>query len=68
MDVNEKKTAQGLIRLPKVLELFPVGRSTWYAGVKAGKYPPSVRVSERCVAWRTQDILELAATGNWQLH
>lgn len=45
-----------LLRLPKVLQRFPVSRSDWYAGVRAGKYPTPVKLSERSVAWRASDI------------
>lgn len=30
------------------------------AGVKSGRYPQSVKLSERCTAWRVSDILKLA--------
>jgi prophage regulatory protein len=63
MKGNEKMNHQipemGFLRLKQVLQLFPVGQSTWYAGVKAGKYPAPVRLSERCVAWRAKDIFTL---------
>jgi prophage regulatory protein len=68
MDTNEKEMTEGLIRLPQVLKVFPVGRSTWYEGVRTGKYPPSVKVSARCVAWHSRDIRALVAQGTWQPH
>ena len=45
-----------LERLPEVLKRFPVGRSTWWAGVKSGKFPAPVKLSARCTAWRSEDI------------
>lgn len=39
--------------------LLPVGRSTFLAGVKAGKYPKPVKLGERTTAWRKADILAL---------
>jgi predicted DNA-binding transcriptional regulator AlpA len=30
--------AETLLRLPQVLERFPVSRSEWYAGIKEGRY------------------------------
>lgn len=48
--------SEALLRLPKVLQRFPVSRSDWYAGVRTGKYPTPVKLSERSVAWRTSDI------------
>ena len=48
--------SKALIRLPEVLKLFPVGKSTWWQGVKDGKYPAPVKLSTRCTAWRVDDI------------
>lgn len=39
--------------------LLPVGRSTFLAGVKSGKYPKPVKLGERTTAWKKSDILEL---------
>jgi prophage regulatory protein len=41
--------------------IFPVCRSTWWAGVKSGKYPQPVKLSERITAWRVEDIRSLIA-------
>lgn len=49
----------GLVRLPTILAVFPVSKSTWWAGVKCGKYPASVKLGPRTTAWRVQDILKL---------
>ena len=45
-----------LLRLPQVLARFPVGRSTWYAGVNKGVYPKPVLISRRVVAWPQEFI------------
>lgn len=50
-----------LWRLPQVLAHVPVSRSTWFAGVKAGRYPQPVRLSDRRVAWRAVDIRAFVA-------
>lgn len=39
--------------------LIPVSRSTWWAGVKNGRFPRPVKLSERCTAWRVEDIRAL---------
>ena len=49
----------GLIRLPAVLAVYPVSRSTWWAGVKAGRYPKPVKLAPRITAWRVADIRAL---------
>jgi len=52
-------TETAFLRLPQVLKLFPVGKSTWWSGVKSGKYPQSVKLSPRVTAWRSEDIRAL---------
>ena len=52
------KTIQ-LLRLPQVLERFPVGKSKWWAGVKLGDYPQPIRLGSRCTMWRAEDIDQL---------
>jgi prophage regulatory protein len=49
----------GYLRLPVVLYHFPVSKSTWWAGIKAGKYPAGVKLSERVTAWKVEDIRAL---------
>jgi len=39
--------------------IIPVSKSTWYAGVKTGRYPKPFEVSEGRVAWRGSDIYAL---------
>lgn len=55
-----------LLRLSQVLAPLgpiPVSRSTWWAGVKSGRYPRPVRLGRRIVAWRSDAILALAQHG-----
>lgn len=46
----------GFLRLPQVLSVYPVSRSAWWAGIKAGKYPSPVKLGPRTTAWRVDDI------------
>ena len=36
--------------------LIPVGRTTWWKGIKSGKYPKPVMLSDRTKAWRYDKI------------
>jgi predicted DNA-binding transcriptional regulator AlpA len=49
----------GYLRLPQVLKLFPVSKSTWWAGIASGRFPAGVKLSERTTAWRVEDIKKL---------
>jgi len=48
-----------LLRLPQVLKIFPVSRSAWWAGIRAGRYPAGIKLSQRATAWRSEDIADL---------
>lgn len=39
--------------------LIPVSKSTWWAGVKNGRFPAPVKLTERTTAWKAEDILNL---------
>ena len=57
-DIKLPKT--GLIRLSTVLSLVPVSKSTWWAGIKTGRFPAPVKhLGGRITAWKAEDILEL---------
>jgi prophage regulatory protein len=54
---------QKLLREKQVLEILPIGRSTWWAGVKAGRFPQPVKLGPRITAWRAEDINRLIQAG-----
>lgn len=49
----------GFLGLSTVLAVVPVGKSTWWAGIREGRYPAPVRISRHRVAWRVEDIRAL---------
>jgi prophage regulatory protein len=59
----------GFLRLPQIIgdpravpplpAVIPVCKSTWWAGVKSGRYPSPVKLSARVTAWRASDIRAL---------
>lgn len=49
----------GFLRLPQVLALIPVGKSSWWAGCKDGRYPKPTKLAARTTAWRAEDIAAL---------
>lgn len=55
----------GFIRLPVILKVYPVGKSTWWAGVKEGRFPQPVKLGPRITAWRVEDIKALIAEGGY---
>jgi prophage regulatory protein len=54
----------GFVRLPGILAPsgpIPVSKSTWWAGIKDGRYPKPVKLGPRITAWRVEDIRALIA-------
>lgn len=47
---------------PIIPALIPVGKSTWWAGVKSGRFPKPVKLGPRTTAWKVEDINELMAS------
>ena len=45
-----------LARLPTVLKVIGLGRSTIYRWVAYGSFPPPERLGPRAVAWRWSDL------------
>lgn len=52
----------GFVRLPTILAVLPIGRSTWWAGVKSGKYPKPVKLGPATTAWLAEDVRALVAS------
>ncbi len=46
---------------PPVPPIIPVSKSTWWKGVKSGRFPSPIRLGPRITAWRTEDIRALVA-------
>lgn len=52
--------------IPAIPGLIPVARSTWWDGIKAGRYPKPVKIGARCTAWRVEDIRALIESASDQ--
>ena len=58
---NSTIPEDGFLRLTQILLLIPIGKSTWWAGVKSGRFPAAVKIGPRTTAWRISDIENLIA-------
>lgn len=47
-----------VLRLPEVLALTGLSRSTIYSRMSQGEFPTSVRLGLRAVGWRAADVYE----------
>lgn len=57
-------TNLGFLRISQILELIPIGKSTWWAGVKNGRFPKPIKFGPNTTVWRIQDIEDLIKTLN----
>jgi len=46
---------------PAIPPVIPVGKSTWWAGVKSGRYPQPVKLGPRTTVWAVDSIRALIA-------
>jgi predicted DNA-binding transcriptional regulator AlpA len=46
--------------IPPIPAIIPVAQSTWWEGVRAGRFPAPVKtLGRRITAWRVEDIRDL---------
>ena len=53
---------------PPTPAIIPVSRSTWWAGVKSGRFPSPIKLGPRITAWRVEDIRKLISDSNVSLN
>ena len=56
-----------LLRAKEVLAIIPISRSSWYKGVKEGRYPQPIKLGPRTTCWRESDINKLIENGTERL-
>ncbi len=52
-----------LLRLPQVLEIIPISRTSFWNGVKSGIYPQGVKLGPRTRAWSESEIMGIVKKG-----
>ncbi len=66
----------GLVRLrhiigdpdaePPIPAFVPVSKSTWWDGVKTGRFPQPIKLGPRLTCWRAEDVHRLVDEGTAQ--
>ncbi len=59
----------GFVRLSSIIgpgRPLPISKSTWWAGIKEGRFPQPVKLGPRTTAWRVEDIRALIEHGSIQ--
>lgn len=60
-EFNNVLPPEGFVRLPVIIRVMGIGKTTWWAGVREGRFPKPVKLGPRTSAWRVEDIRALIA-------
>jgi predicted DNA-binding transcriptional regulator AlpA len=66
MDDTLKSSSKRLLRINEIIAPHgpvPVGKSTWWEGVRRGRFPQPIKLGPRISVWRTEDIENLLEVG-----
>ncbi len=56
---------EGFLRLNQIVgdkttpAIIPISKSSWWAGVKEGRFPQPIKLGKRTTVWRMSDIRQL---------
>ena len=50
---------EGFVRLPQVLHVLGIGKTTFWEGIKTGRFPAPVKLGPRTSVWKVEDIRNL---------
>jgi prophage regulatory protein len=62
-DISNHNNEDRLVRLNEVLALLPISKSTWWQGVRAGRFPRPVKLGSRVTCWKLSAIRTLLDKG-----
>ncbi len=58
-DINHILPSEGFVRLPVVIRILGISKTTWWNGIRQGRFPKAVKLGPRTSAWRVEDIRAL---------
>lgn len=69
MDYHSELPMEGFVPLPVVLRVLSIGKTSWWNGIRMGKYPRPSKFGSKTSRWHVDDIRALiakykAAAGN----
>ena len=44
---------------PPILPIIPISKSSWWQGVKTGRYPKAIKLGKNTTVWREDDVRRL---------
>lgn len=66
MDLDPCMPRTGLVRLKQILAPdgpIPVCASTWWAGVRSGRFPKPIKLGKRVTAWKAEEVWAVVEKG-----
>jgi len=57
--MNRSLPDMGFVRISQILKVIPIGKTTWWEGVKSGRFPKPIKIGERTTVWQVEDIKDL---------
>lgn len=51
---------------PPIPAFLPIGKSTWYEGIRTGRFPKPSKLGPRVSMWRAEDIRRLVEKEGWK--
>ncbi len=59
-DVPLPLPQEGFARLPQILYVLGISASTWWSGIRAGKFPKPLKLGTRTTVWKVELIQKLS--------
>ena len=63
MQIQKSLPEVGFVRLAQILDVVPISRSSWWQGIKEGRFPRPLKLGPRTTVWRVEDIRALITDG-----
>jgi predicted DNA-binding transcriptional regulator AlpA len=63
MEMQSSLPTAGFVRLAQILTIIPISKSSWWQGVKDGRFPKPIKLGPRTTVWRVEDIQSLLREG-----
>ena len=58
---NPVLPTEGFVRLPVILKVLSIGKTSWWNGIREGKYPKPSKLGTKTARWHVDDIRALIA-------
>lgn len=61
MEYRNELPTEGFVSLPVVLRVMSIGKTSWWNGIRSGKYPRPSKFGSKTARWHVDDIRALIA-------